>query len=72
MNPFEVKYVQLNEDGLRDRLRAESKRLERMAQSEHDAGFTELAFVTYGRVSGIHFALSFLDEFVVRENERDV
>lgn len=69
MNPFEVKYEHLNEEGFRARLLQEVHRLELLAYKEKDAGFEDLHLITKGRVSGVYLALSFLDEFVVRENE---
>lgn len=63
---FETQWVHLDETGLRKRLETERKKLLNTLSDNDDTNA-----VTQGRVSGVYLALSFLDEFVVREKERD-
>ena len=65
-----TEYVHLNEAGFRDRLTAERKKLEKLEASQRKAGRHELSMMTTGRISGMYLALSFLEEYLVREQDR--
>ena len=65
-----VHYVQFDEEGYRDRLVKERKRLEALASVQKKAGYMDLYYVTMGRVSGLSLASSHLVDFTVEGNDR--